>query len=464
MYNIFWFRRDLRLMDNCGLYYCLNTKIQTIPVFIFDSNILQKLPPEDRRVSFIFDTIIDLKKQIENHNSSLLVLYGNPVEIYTVLIRFLEIDALYFNHDYEPYAIERDNSVKELFIKNNKKVFSYKDQVIFEKNEILNTHGKPLKVYSQYKKNWFQNFKIEDLKLFESEKLLHIFIDQKTIQNQKDLFLNLFVNFKDIYKDINEIQKGKFPEPLIEKIYFKKTKYFLLPLNLDQNFLESYKNTRDFVYLENGVSNASVYLRFGLVSIRKLVQYGFSYSIRFIEELIWREFYMYILFHFPYSVDLEWNPKYQHLRELWRNPDKNEGAKKHFDLWCEGKTGYPLVDAGICQLNQTGYIHNRVRMVCASFLVKDLLIDWKFGERYFSLKLMDFELASNVGNWQWCSGTGVDAAPYFRIFNPYLQQKKFDPDFVYIKKWIPEVFTNDYPLPIVDHNEQRKKVMTLFNE
>ncbi|GIX42218.1 MAG: deoxyribodipyrimidine photo-lyase [Leptospiraceae bacterium] len=461
MFQIFWFRRDLRLDDNHGLYQALKQNQTTIPIFIFDEYILKNLPEEDRRVSFLFDRIISLKKEIENCNSSLLVLYGKPEEIFLLLLENFPISSVYLNHDYEPYAIERDNKIQILCRKKNIGFYSFKDQVIFEKDELLNQKEEPYKVYSQYKKAWFKKFDLHQLEEYPSKKYIKNFISLEMISKYKNEFIKLLSKVKNIYESLDYFV-NKFPEPVLNKMNFKKTYYIMPEIHLDQIFLKDYKNTRDFPYLKRGTSHLSVYLRFGLVSIRDIINKSYFESKTFIEELIWREFYMYILYHYPYSENLEWNLKYQHLRKYWRNPDQDINAKKDFELWCKGLTGYPLVDAGMRELNQTGYMHNRVRMICANFLVKDLHIDWKYGERYFALKLMDFELASNVGNWQWCSGTGVDAAPYFRIFNPVLQQKKFDPELKYCKKWIPELGTKKYPKPMVDHKKQKEEFIKLF--
>lgn len=462
MYTIFWFRRDLRIKDNHALYQCLKNNPFVLPIFIFDENILNSLPKEDKRVSLIFDALINLKKELEKQDSSLLILYGKPESIFKVLLSVLKISNIYLNHDYEPYAIRRDKKIRELCQLSKTNFFSFKDQVIFEKEEILSDKGEPIKVYSQYKKHWFKKFSINELNYYPSENYLSSFIKQDMIEKNVNIFSFILKQFKDIYKINTDIKK--FPEPDLNKIGFKKVSYTLKPLNLKNDFLKNYDKTRDYFYLENGTSNLSVYLRFGFISIREVIKNSFEVSLKFIEELIWREFYMYILYHYPESENEEWNPKYKYMRNLWRNPNKDPKAKKDFELWCNGLTGFPLVDAGMRQLNQTGYIHNRVRMVCANFLVKDLLIDWKLGERYFALKLMDFELASNVGNWQWCSGTGVDAAPYFRIFNPLLQQKKFDPEMIYCKTWIKELETGKYIKPILDHNEQKQKYINLFNK
>ncbi|MCS7205546.1 MAG: DNA photolyase family protein [Leptospiraceae bacterium] len=464
MFNLFWFRRDLRLDDNVGLWECLKTQTPSLLLFIFDTNILGELEINDKRVSLIFDRVLFLKTELEKRNSSLMVFYGDPVKIHQSILEILPIQCLYFNHDYEPYPLERDDKVKNLYKSYKRKVFTFKDHVIFEKEEILNPQQEPYKVYSQYKKQWFKKFELQQLKIYPSQELLNFAISKEMIKQNKDLFKKLFQQQNQIYEDLNIIDEGRFPNPVLEKMHFQKVSYVLPNPNLDEVLLKNYAKNRDFPFLESGTSKISVHLRFGLRSIREIIKTTFNLSIKYIEELVWREFYIMILYFFPESVNKEWNPKYQYLRDIWRNPELDEKAEEDFLRWCSGETGYPLVDAGMKELNETGYQHNRVRMVCANFLVKDLLIDWKFGERYYAKKLMDFELASNVGNWQWCSGTGVDAAPYFRIFNPLLQQKKFDPNYQYIKKWIPDFDENNYLKPIVDHEVSKEQVLKLFKK
>lgn len=318
-------------------------------------------------------------------------------------------------------------------------------------------------VYSQYKKQWLKKFDENKIEFYQSEEYLSNCIKNQQILENQQAWSRFLSQNQNIYKNFEILQYGKFPEPEIEKINFKKNSYFLKPIHTEIETITNYQQRTDYPYLEKGTTNASVYLRFGFESIRKMILLAKKQSKKLLKELIWREFYIMILFHFPNSTLLEWNPKYQYLRNLWRNPENDQSANKDFKMWKSGRTGFPLVDAGMRELKETGYIHNRVRMVCASFLVKNLIIDWRYGERYFSLQLMDFELASNVGNWQWIAGTGVDAAPYFRIFNPILQQIKFDSNFVYIKKWIPEWNTEHYPKPIIDLEKSRKEILMLFH-
>ncbi|MFN3603829.1 MAG: cryptochrome/photolyase family protein [Leptonema sp. (in: bacteria)] len=462
--SIFWFRRDLRIHDNPALYYSLKQNKNVVPIFIFDVEILKFLPKDDKRVNLIFDVIKNLKIFLESKNSSFIILYGNPKILHQKLIETFPVKNLYFNLDFEPYPIQRDEQVKNIYKSKNLQVNCYLDHILFRPDEILKQDQTPYCVYSQYKKQWLKEFAKKEIKNYPSEDWIHNFIQREDIKNYKEIWLNFFKENQNIYETLETLEEGRFPNPLLEKIKFIKTPYILKPLNKDADLIKNYKDTRDFPYLEKGTTNSSVYLRFGLESLRKILQYAKEYSSKLLEELIWREFYIMILYHFPDSINTEWNQKYSYLRELWEDIEKKEESKKLFERWKEGKTGYPLVDAGMRELSETGYMHNRVRMVCASFLVKNLMIDWRYGERYFALKLMDFELASNVGNWQWVSGTGVDASPYFRIFNPILQQKKFDPEFQYCKKWIKEFNTLDYPTPIINLENSKEKILRLFKK
>lgn len=420
---IFWFRRDLRLNDNKGFYEALSSGNKVLPVFIFDKNILADLPRNDVRVSFIHTLLCDINQMLSEHGKSLAVFYDTPETVFEKLIKENTVSAVYTNHDYEPYALKRDNNIGQLLAGNNVDFKSFKDQVIFEKNEVVKDDGSPYVVYTPYMKKWKECFKNEDLLNYPTEKLLD------SIATHSYSFLNLSdVGFTD--SDIKP-----------------------RPLNLEDNLIANYKETRDFPALD-ATSHLSPYLRFGAVSIRRIVQTASESSKdTFLNELIWREFFMQILWHFPQTVTKSFRPKYDNIK--WRN---NEAE---FKAWCEGKTGYPLVDAGMRELNATGNMHNRVRMVVASFLCKHLLIDWRWGEAYFAEKLFDYEQSSNVGNWQWAAGSGVDAAPYFRVFNPTEQAKKFDKDLKYIRKWVPEFEMLDY-LPVVDHKEARERALRVY--
>jgi len=393
---VFWFRRDLRIHDNTGLYHALNSKYSVLPIFIFDEAILNELPNNDPRVNFIYDTLSNINTDLIKNNSSLYIQRGEVLTVWKALIRKFNIKKVFFNKDYEPYAIERDLQIKNLCGKNNIEVFAFKDQVFFESNEVLKDDGKPYTVYTPYKNKWWRSFYVNELKFYPSE-------------NYKENFIN--ANFI-------------FPT----KATIGITNSTLKVRSINENAILDYQNLRDKPNIST--SNNSVYLRFGLISVRKLFNYAKDINETYCNELVWREFFMQILYHFPNVVNENFKPKYNFIP--WRNNEKE------FELWCEGKTGYPIVDAGMLELNRTGYMHNRVRMIVASFLNKHLLIDWRWGEAYFAQKLMDYDLAANNGNWQWVAGTGCDSAPYFRVFNPTTQQQKFDPNFDYIKKWNPD--------------------------
>lgn len=424
---IFWFRRDLRLEDNAGLYHALKSGIPVLPIFIFDPVILRKLENKnDRRVDFIHQALSSLQQELEQLGSSLRIICESPEKAYKKILDEYNVKAVYTNHDYEPYALERDGIAKKLLEKNNIPFHSYKDQVIFEKNEVLKDDGKPYTVFTPYSRKW-------------KSKLTDFYV--KPYPNKK-----YFRNF---------VQLSPFKTPSLQAIGFEKTDtQFVLP-KITPALLKNYKENRDFPSIA-GTSRISMHLRFGTISIRKAAQYALQYSETWLNELIWREFYMMILWHFPHVEKSAFKKEYDHIE--WRN---NEAE---FEKWCKGETGFPIVDAGMRELNATGFMHNRVRMITASFLVKDLLIDWRWGEAYFAEKLNDFDLSANNGGWQWAAGSGCDAAPYFRIFNPDSQQEKFDPDFKYIKKWVPEFGTDKYPQPIVDHKEAREKTLAVYKK
>jgi len=411
---IFWFRRDLRLEDNCALFFALISEIPVLPIFIFDEEILNELPENDARVSFIYNSLLNINEDLQKVNSSLLVKKGTFIEVFQNIFDEYDVKSIFFNKDYEPYAIKRDLEVKLFGEGKGATIISYKDQVIFEEAEIVKNDGLPYTVFTPYKNKWLQQYHLANIQKFPSE-------------NVKDNFLT--ANFK-------------FPN--LSDIGFVKSSINVKPIN--NSCISNYTNTRDLPSIET--SNLSVHLRFGLISVRKLVDYTIKENATFTSELIWREFFMQILYHFPKVIHENFKSKYNFIQ--WRNNEEE------FNLWCEGKTGYPIVDAGMRQLNETGYMHNRVRMIVASFLIKHLLIDWRWGEAYFAEKLLDFELSANNGNWQWVAGTGCDAAPYFRVFNPFTQQQKFDSDFKYIKKWNP----NYKEIPkIVEHKFARERYL-----
>lgn len=425
--NFFWFRRDLRLDDNAALYHALREGREVLAVFIFDPGILEKLNnPADPRVRFIHDQVASLKTQLQKWGSDLEVLHGTPIKLWKELFSTTGAAGLYLNHDYEPYAIQRDATIEKLCQQQGVAYHSFKDQVIFEKDEIVTEARKPYTVYTPYKKKWLQGLSDFYLKSYPVSSYVKNFA---RVQNKQKM-------------------------PTLESIGFQKSVVEFPPPEITARGLKSYAETRDFPAHPWGTSHLGVHLRFGTVSVREMAREGQRFSPVWLSELIWREFFMQILYHFPRVEKESFRPEYDKV--VWR---KN---KQDFQRWAEGMTGYPLVDAGMRELNETGYMHNRVRMVTASFLTKHLLIHWLEGERYFAAKLLDFELASNNGNWQWAAGTGCDAAPYFRIFNPQAQLERFDKSESYIRKWVPEFGTSRYPKPMVDHVFARKRALDAF--
>jgi len=426
--NIFWFRRDLRLLDNAGLYHALKGDSPVVPVFIFDKIILDQLEEKkDKRVEFIHDALIEMQEKLERIQSSLEVYFGTPEEAFEKLISDYDVQTVFTNHDYELYAIERDERIKNLLAKKNIDLKTYKDQVIFEKDEVLKDDGKPYTVYTPYSRKWKAMLTDFYIKSYPAEKYYKNF-------------------FKQSPRSI----------PSLGSMGFKATGKSFPSKNPGEDLLKHYDETRDFPGIE-GTSRLGIHLRFGTISIRKLVAKAKEVNVVFLNELIWREFYMSILWHFPHvGRHKAFKPEYDNIK--WRN---NEDE---FEKWCKGKTGYPIVDAGMRQLNETGYMHNRVRMITASFLCKHLLIDWRWGEAYFAEKLLDFDFAANNGGWQWVAGSGCDAAPYFRIFNPRLQTEKFDKNLKYIKRWVPEFQEFDYPKPIVEHTAARDRCLKVNEE
>ncbi|UOF01821.1 cryptochrome/photolyase family protein [Bdellovibrio reynosensis] len=427
--TLFWFRRDLRLHDNAGLFYALKENENVLPVFVFDSDILSKLDDEaDARVTFIHETVTDLKQSLQKKGSDLVVRHGKPLEIFKELHGKLKFSAIYTNHDYEPYARQRDDQVLAWAKKQGIEFKTFKDQTLFEKDEILTEARKPYTVYTPYKR--------------------------KVLANLDSFYLKSYP--VETYE--SSFAKKPNPEKIIslKELGFTKSNLQFPSSEVPIKVIKNYAETRNFPALENGTTHLGVHLRFGTVSVRDLARTGKKYSETWLSELIWRDFFMQILWHFPEVETRSFRPEYDKIQ--WRN------SKTDFNRWCEGMTGYPLVDAGMRELNATGTMHNRVRMVTASFLTKHLLIHWHSGERYFAKKLLDFDLAANNGNWQWAAGSGCDAAPYFRIFNPETQAEKFDPENEYIKKWIPELDTNKYPSPIIDHAEARGRCLQAFTK
>ncbi len=423
--NVFWFRRDLRLSDNAGLYHALKSGRKVLPVFCFDKNILDKLDdPFDGRVNFIWKVLDELKAELRTLGTDLWVHYGTPESMFQNLIATFEIERVFANHDYEPYATKRDNDIAAALGELGIGFHTFKDQVIFEKDEVLSDSGKPYTVFTPYSRKWKAKLTDYHLKPYPTEKYFSAFLNcEPSVLPSLEL-----MGFQPAVMDF----PTKEVLPVLLKAYSEKRNYPALP----------------------GTSRISVHLRFGTVSIRALAQLGKAHSESWLNELIWRDFYMNVLWHFPRVANSAFKPEYDSIP--WRN---NEAE---FEKWCQGKTGYPLVDAGMRELNTTGFMHNRVRMVVASFLVKHLLIDWRWGEAYFAKKLLDFDLSANNGGWQWAAGSGVDAAPYFRIFNPKLQTEKFDPNGDYIKKWVPEYGSPTYK-EIVEHSFARNRALEVLN-
>lgn len=425
---IFWFRRDLRLEDNVGFASALSVGIPVLPLFIFDKQILDKLPEDDARVTFIYDTLASLDLTIKNNGcSGLARYYGSPQDIFEELTQLYTVHTVFTNRDYEPYGLERDQKIASLLAAKGIAFNTYKDQVIFERDEIVKQDGLPYVVYTPYKNKWKEQFRPDKhLKPHPSQSLLS-----------------------------NCISVAKVSSITLKEMGFQRAVIKVLPFQVTPQLIASYEDTRNFPSIQNGTSRLGPHLRFGTVSIRQVVRDAITQKNEvFWNELIWREFFMQVLFHFPHTTHSSFRPKYDRIE--WRN-DPSE-----FQKWCEGQTGYALVDAGMRELNNTGYMHNRVRMLVASFLCKHLLIDWRWGEAYFADKLLDFDLSANVGNWQWAAGSGVDAAPYFRIFNPMTQVEKFDKQKEYISKWIPELQEFSYPPMMVDHKIARERCLKTY--
>lgn len=421
--NVFWFRRDLRLQDNCGLYHALKKEHKVLPVFIFDKEILDQLENKyDKRVDYFHQALKEIHQELEKNNSGISVFHEKPLDAFKKLIKEYQVDTVFCNADYEPEAIKRDQEIAD-FLKDHQVGFkSYKDQVIFEKDEVMKNDGMPYTVYTPYSKKW------------------------KELLNRTRI-----ENFETDFSHFLSYRPARFPD--LENLGFKKTDLEFVHPTLNRSIINDYDKYRDFPGMEH-TTHLGVALRFGTISVRSCVHFAMRHNETWLNELIWREFFMQILYHFPKVVNHSFKEKYEAIQ--WRNDEKE------FDLWCKGKTGYPMVDAGMRQLNETGFMHNRVRMVVASFLTKHLLIDWRWGEAYFAEKLLDYELSSNNGNWQWAAGCGCDAAPYFRVFNPSEQAKKFDKDQKYIRKWLTEDEINAEE--IVEHAFARKRALDVYGK
>lgn len=417
---VFWFRRDLRLEDNIGLQRALSTGPPVLPVFILDTDILSDLHDDDPRVTFIYDQLQAVNTELAMYQSSLLIEHADPRTAWKRILDQHHIAAVYANEDYEPYGRQRDITIEKLLAASGIPFNLFKDQVVFAKDEVAKPNGQPYTVYTPYKKRWLARFQDQDFAIGED-------VQGEYVKGLRDL-------------------------PTLGSLGFNRSSVSVPPIDLSYSTLSSYESLRNDP--SSSTTNLSTHLRFGTMSVRMAAAAAIERSISLLNELIWREFFMQILWHFPEVVNESFKPKYDYIE--WRNNEEE------FDKWCNGQTGFPLVDAGMRQLNETGLMHNRVRMVCASFLVKNLLIDWRWGEAYFARKLLDFELSSNNGNWQWVAGTGCDAAPYFRIFNPIEQQRKFDPGFNYIKRWVPEYGSDRYPQPMIDYSASRVRALETY--
>ena len=416
---IFWFRRDLRLEDNVGLSRALESGYPVLPLFIFDTEITDELPKNDPRVSFIYKQLAEIDKRLKGYGSSLLIKKGDAFTVFLDIIKEYNVKQVFANKDYEPAAIARDESIKTLVSDYDISFNTYKDQVIFEENEVLKDNGEPYTVYTPFKNKWRQRLSPQ--------------------------------SYQSVECDTTAFFKQSIEFPSMAELGYEASNIEVRDFNLDA--ITDYAIKRDYPGEDAG-SYLGPHLRFGTVSVRKMITYSLDKSEIFTNELIWREFFMQIMYHFPHVVNRNFKSKYDHIE--WRNNESD------FKRWCKGDTGYPLVDAGMRELNETGYMHNRVRMITASFLVKHLLIDWRWGEAYFAEKLLDYELSSNNGNWQWVAGTGCDAAPYFRVFNPSEQIKKFDKQHEYIKRWVPELSGLKYPEPMVDHKFARERALKVY--
>jgi len=424
-FSIFWFRRDLRINDNKGFFEALNGKNKVIPIFIYDSKIIDKLHKDDHRLTFIQNALGGINNAMKRNRCTLGIYRGSPEAVFEKIIREFPIEKVIANRDYEPYAMERDEAIKQLLKAQDIDFITYKDQVIFERNEVVKDDGTPYKVYTPYSRKWLAKYQAEGLEHFPSEDLLD------NIYNENPL-----------------------PQTDLKEMGMQSSSLTPVAYKFDDELIDQYEATRNFPSIDK-TSRLGVHLRFGTQSIRKLISKSASRENQtFVKELIWREFFMQILWHFPHTVNQCFKKQYDRIE--YRNNEEE------FKKWCQGKTGYPLVDAGMRQLNRTGFMHNRVRMLTASFLCKHLLIDWRWGEAYFAEKLFDYEMSSNIGNWQWSSGCGVDAAPYFRIFNPHEQIKKFDKSLEYIKTWVEDLEQPTYPEPIVEHKFARERCLKMY--
>lgn len=426
--SIFWFRRDLRIDDNPGLLHTLKSGQPVVPIFIYDKDILSELRREDARVSFIHAAIFDLNTELKKFGAKLFVYHGKPLEIFKQLLAQHNIFKVFTNEDYEPYAIQRDEKIRQLLKAKGIAFELFKDHVLFAKKDIVKDNGEPYKVFGPYARRWLARFEAHRLPTFSS---------MVALENH------------------TPVQMSALPLPTLAEIGFRPTSLPMPEVRIHSSVLKRYAQERDFP-ARQATTKIGVHLRFGTISIRQAIRSAEKHSAIWLKELIWREFFQMILFHYPQTVSEPFDPRFKKFP--WRK------SLKDFELWKNGQTGYPIVDAGMRELKATGFIHNRVRMIVGSFLTKHLLLDWRWGERHFADTLFDFDLASNVGNWQWVAGCGVDAAPYFRIFNPELQTKKFDSQLDYIRQWVPELESSSYPEPMVCHEMARRRALVAFEK
>jgi deoxyribodipyrimidine photo-lyase len=424
-YTIFWFRRDLRVDDNAGLYHALNSGNKVLPIFIFDTDILEKLPSKsDARLAMIHAALGKITDTMKGNRCNVGMYHGKPKAVFEHLLEKYAIVKVIANQDYEPYAQKRDEEIKQFLTTKEIQFETYKDQVIFEKAEVVKDDGTAYRVYTPFSKKWLAKMHSEGIPNFPSE------------------------------KHLDKLAPILQPTLKLSELGFKASSIPYPKYQLNSAIIRNYEATRNYPALDQ-TSRTGAHLRFGTLSIRKMAaEASKEKEITFLKELIWREFFMQILWHFPHTTSQCFKPQYERIE--WRNNEEE------FERWCNGTTGYHFVDAGMRELNATGFMHNRVRMLVGSFLCKHLLIDWRWGEAYFAEKLLDYEQSSNVGNWQWVAGCGVDAAPYFRIFNPIEQIKKFDKQQQYIEKWVPDFQELTYPQPIVDHKFARERCLTTY--
>lgn len=470
MRKIAWFRNDLRLRYNNVLTYFGDPEAKFVPLFILDPKIAESFDVSDFRLNFLYESLIDLDKNLKEHNSSLVILQGNPSEVFRLLSEQEELAVYSSSDEYSKFAVNRQAEIESILDQNNSFLESITNLVFIDSSDskLLNHESKPYRVFSQFRKKWLEIARemvdltdnaISEVNIFESKYEIENFKSDINKRGVKTLEVD----------DLNVIQNQQFRGGETEaRIRWEE---------FSSSEIDDYARDRDFPDLD-GTSRLSPYFKFGCLSVYEVVLDCFKLMEKkkstgasaYLDEIIWREFYKYVIFHFPEVQHGSFQKKYQKIK--WEN-DKNK-----FLAWCEGRTGYPIVDAFMRQLNQTGWMHNRGRMITASFLTKDLHINWQWGEKYFRSKLIDYDLSANNGGWQWVAGTGTDAAPYFRIFNPVLQSKKFDPNGDFIKKYLPELNSVpvklihepwksdqklEYPAPIVDHSVERQKTLELYD-